>query len=299
MDDSSDNTLDEENWTRVGSYQDLRSAQDHALVVLAMGLPCWIEVFADRPDHDLLVNPESSERVLMELREYDAEMQEQLARPVMELGSFAHSPGWGAYFLWLLVLIMAHRLQIQHPILVELGASSSLELIEGNQWWRPFTALFFHADVEHLLGNLLSGLFFTTLVASSLGAWRGWLLILTCGTLGNATTCILVYPAAYQSIGASTAVFAALGILSGVGVAWMLRFRTQIPWLRVIAPILGGIIVLGMTGSGAPDGNTDIMGHVFGFVFGVIAGALAGSLSEAISCRANCGTSKAESDALT
>ena len=194
--------------------------------------------------------------------------------------------------------MLVHRLEPRYPDLVDACASSSIGLIDHGQLWRPFTALFFHADMEHLLGNLLSGLFFTTLVASSIGAWRGWLLILACGTVGNAATSILTYPEPYQSIGASTAVFAALGILSGLGLAWMLRFRKQVPWLRVSAPVIGGIIVLGMTGSGVPEGNTDVMGHVFGFVAGVIAGGLWGFLKE-LSYKASSGISKAESDART
>ncbi len=296
MDEESDITLSEDDWTRVGSYPHMDAAQDHALVVLAMGLPCWIEVFPDRGEYLLLVAPQAAERVSKELREYDGELEQQRSHSKVDHSSFTHSPGWTVYLLWLVILVIVHRLQPRYPELVDFGASSSIGLIEHWQLWRPFTALFLHADMEHLLSNLLSGLIFTSLVATSMGAWRGWLLILLSGTLGNATTSILVYPEPYQSIGASTAVFAALGILSGLGLAWMLRFRRQVPWLRVSAPVIGGVVVLGMTGSGIPDGNTDVMGHVFGFVAGVIAGALWGSLSK-LSYKASSGTSKAESDA--
>ena len=298
MDEESDITLNEEEWTRVGAFQHMDAAQEHALVILAMGLPCWIEVHPESQNLHLLVAPQHVERVQQELREYTRELEQHRALPTIDHGSFAHSPGWGVYVLWLVILAVVHRLQPQYPMLVEMGASSSLDLIEGKQLWRPFTALFLHADLEHLLGNLLSGLIFSTLLSSSMGAWRGWMLILICGTIGNAATSILTYPEPYRSIGASTAVFAALGILSGLGLAWMLRFRSQIPWLRISAPVIGGVVVLGMTGSGSPDGNTDVMGHVFGFVAGVVAGALWGSLGK-LSYRASSGTSKAESDAPT
>ena len=280
----------------VGTYPHMDAAQEYALVVLAMGLPCWIEVHPGSTDHHLLVAPEAAQRVKDELAEYTRELRQASGHESIDHGAFAHSPGWAVYFLWVVILLVIHRLQLRQPELVELGASSSIALVDGLEIWRPFTALFLHSDMDHLLGNLLSGLFFTTLVASSIGAWRGWALILLCGTVGNTATSIMMHPEHYESIGASTAVFVALGILSGLGAAWMLRFRSQVPWLRIIAPLIGGIVVLGMTGSGAPESNTDVLGHVFGFAAGVLAGAITGCL---VSYKASSGTSTAESDART
>ena len=291
-----DIALNEEGWVHVGTYSHLDAAQEHALVILAMGLPCWIEASLHGGYFCLLVAPQSVDQVIPELRKY--ELEQQRASPTIDHGSFSHSPGWVAYMLWLLVLVLIHRLDTRHPELVDLCASSSIGLIEDKELWRPFTALFFHADMEHLLSNLLSGLIFSTLLSCSIGAWRGWLLLLSCGTIGNTITSIMNFPDPYLSIGASTAVFAALGILSGLGLAWMLRFRKQIPWLRVSAPVTGGVIVLGMTGSGTVEGNTDVMAHVFGFVTGVVAGSLWGSLSK-LSYTASSGISMAESDART
>ena len=67
----------------------------------------------------------------------------------------------------------------------------------------------------------------------------------------------------------------------------MFRFRSRAPWLRLLAPLIGGIVVLAMTGSGLPESNTDVTGHVFGFAAGVLAGALFGALAKTINCRAN------------
>lgn len=277
----------EAEWSKVGSYPDAQSAFDHALVVLSMGLPCWVERDSDDFQHELLVEVTATQQVLEQLHEYDRENEEKLEAPSHETSSFTHSPGWIIYLLWVIMLLVFYRLQLIHPEISDLGASSSKGLVDEGQWWRPLTALFLHADFEHLCANLLSGLFFTTLVACSVGALRGWLLILACGTLGNTLTSILVHPEPYRSIGASTAVFAALGILSGLGLAWMFRFRSRAPWLRLLAPLIGGIVVLAMTGSGLPESNTDVTGHVFGFAAGVLAGALFGALAKTINCRAN------------
>jgi membrane associated rhomboid family serine protease len=139
--------------------------------------------------------------------------------------------------------------------------------------------LFLHADAAHIISNLLSGMLFGTLVARSLGAWRGWALILACGTTGNAITSAVAWPEAFTSIGASTAVFGALGILSGLGFAAMLRHHFRLSWVKTAAPILAGIVLLGLFGGGSPQGNTDVLGHLFGFSSGLTAGILIGVFS--------------------
>jgi len=294
LDSATDIDHNEQDWPRIGSYSDVDAAQEHALVVLAMGGSCFIDAMPGQDRYDLHVPRETSTRAMEEIDAYERELEETIREQPSREGPFSHPAGWGVYFLWALCLTVILYLQPLHPGLEDRGASSSIDLIEHHEWWRPLTALFLHADYEHLLGNLLSGLFFATLVSSSIGVWRGWALILTCGAIGNATVSWLVWPEAYRSIGASTAVFAALGILSGLGLAWMLRLRGRVAWLRVIAPVVAGIVVLGMTGSGLPESNTDVLGHVFGFAAGVVAGTLSG-----LSCRASSGTSKAESDAPT
>ena len=101
---------------------------------------------------------------------------------------------------------------------------------------------------------------------------EGWLLILVCGTLGNVVTAWMHRTENFTSLGASTAVFAALGILSGHGLAETFRDRTNLPWARITAPVLAGVVLLGWLGSGNGT-NTDVMGHVFGFGSGLVAGA--------------------------
>ncbi len=115
-----------------------------------------------------------------------------------------------------------------------------------------------------------------TLVSRLIGPLLGWTMILACGTLGNAVTSMLTYPHPFVSIGASTAVFAALGILSGVGIAETLRERARLPWVRIMAPVFSGIILLGWLGGGH-DPQTDVLGHVFGFSSGLAAGAAVGA----------------------
>ncbi|MCX6866676.1 MAG: rhomboid family intramembrane serine protease [Verrucomicrobia bacterium] len=266
---------------KVGEYPTLEQAQEHGLVILAMQEPCWVAEAEPAGEFSLHAEPQSVAEISQELRTYDSEQQQPVLVPTTDHEVFRYPPGWDVYALWMISLVLTFIWQGEHPSLVERAASSSTGLIDRGEWWRPFTGLFLHADFPHLVGNLLSGLFFGTLVARSVGPWRAWLLILVCGTLGNALTSVFTYPESFVSIGASTAVFGALGILSGIGFAAMLRDRMRLPWAKITAPLIAGIILLGWLGGGSHGGNTDVLGHVFGFCTGLTTGLLIGLLTPA------------------
>ncbi len=280
MSDPDESTpTDWDDLAEVGKYPTLREAQEHGLVVLAMREPCWVSDDHSSEGYTLHTEPQAAPAIRRELSEYDLEQSLPPPSPAANQETFAHPAGWSIYAAWALILISVYRLQQTVPWLDERACSSSTGLIGNHEWWRPFTALFLHADPSHLVGNLASGMLFGTLVARSIGPLRGWALILLSGTLGNAITSALTWPESFTSIGASTAVFGALGILSGLGFTFMLRHRFRIPWLRVAAPVLAGIVILGWFGGGTPGGNTDVLGHVFGFISGLAAGIAVGQLS--------------------
>jgi rhomboid protease GluP len=271
-DTDQDDATDE--WVKVGHFPTLHQAYDHGLVILAMGEACRVEESRELPgSFDLQAEVTPAPRISEELDAYGRELAVPV-KPVRRGKEWSRHPaGWPLCITWMAVLSMAFNEQGMDGSIVERGASSSIGLFGRGEWWRPFTGLFLHADLSHLVGNLVGGAIFGALVAKSLGPWRGWFLILACGTLGNILTARLRYPDEFLSIGASTAVFAALGILSGVGVVETLREKVRLPWLRIAAPVVSGIVMLGWLGGGEVGSNTDVMGHVLGFGSGVAAGA--------------------------
>jgi membrane associated rhomboid family serine protease len=145
--------------------------------------------------------------------------------------------------------------------------------IRAGQWWRTTTALTLHADALHLLSNLAFGALFGFLSGRILGGGLAWLTIIAAGSLGNLLNGLL-RDSQHSSIGASTAVFAALGIL----VAHALRPRKSLsehPFRRW-SPLIGGVLLLAMTGVGGE--RTDVGAHVAGFVCGLILGWVAARL---------------------
>src|SRR5881392_2717567 len=108
------------------------------------------------------------------------------------------------------------------------------------------------------------------LAGRQMGVGTAWLLTVTGAALANLLEG-LTGPAEHQAVGASTAVFAALGAMSAH--SW--RERLQLPqrWARRWGPLVAGVILLGWTGS-AGEG-TDLVAHVAGFAVGAALGALA------------------------
>ena len=105
----------------------------------------------------------------------------------------------------------------------------------------------------------------------------GWALILVSGALGNLVNATVYYPEPHYSVGASTAVFGALGLVTGVGLWGASRQRRQV-WSmpRWILPAVSGLTLLGWLG--VADGPVDVGAHFSGFACGATLGVFAARL---------------------
>lgn len=142
--------------------------------------------------------------------------------------------------------------------------------VQAGEWWRAWTALTLHLDGPHLAANLAAGVWFGYLAGRQLGSGTAWLLTVSGGALANLLEGLLA-PPEHRAVGASTAVFSALGAMSAY--SWRERFGLPQRWARRWGPLIAGVILLGWTGS-AGEG-TDVMGHLTGFVVGALLGASA------------------------
>ncbi len=149
----------------------------------------------------------------------------------------------------------------------ELGAAHA-EGIRAGQWWRLVTALTLHAGPVHLLGNLTIGGTFIVLLCRELGSGMAWSLLLASGTLGNLINAWVQSPD-HRSVGASTAVFGAVGILAAIS---MVRYRHHLQ-RRWFIPVAAGLALLAILGTEGKQ--TDLGAHLFGFSFGLLFGIAA------------------------
>jgi rhomboid protease GluP len=142
--------------------------------------------------------------------------------------------------------------------------------VQGGQWWRAWTALTLHRDAAHLMGNLGGGAWFGYLAARQLGAGSAWFLIVTGAAAANLFDAGFG-PASYNSVGASTAVFTALGLMAAH--SWRRRLHLPQGPARRWAPLIAGVVLLGWLGTAGQ--GTDVVAHALGFVMGCLLGALA------------------------
>jgi rhomboid protease GluP len=148
--------------------------------------------------------------------------------------------------------------------------------VQAGQWWRVITALTLHVDIVHLLMNLGAGAAIGFLAGRQIGVGHAWLLTVLGAGLANLVEALLSVPG-HQSVGASTAVFAALGLLAAH--SWRTRRVASHPTLRRLAPLIAGAALLGLLGTGASeqgvDTSTNLIAHAFGFAVGAVLGAIA------------------------
>lgn len=147
------------------------------------------------------------------------------------------------------------------------GSADATRMMAG-EWWRAVTALTLHTDVPHLLGNVLASALLVTAVCQQLGTGVGLWLLLLAGAGGNALTAAF-YRGGHVSVGASTMVFGAIGILAALRIVTPGRVgsRPDTWWVAVAA----SLVLLALLGTGP---NADILAHVFGLLAGGAAGLL-------------------------
>jgi membrane associated rhomboid family serine protease len=172
----------------------------------------------------------------------------------------------------LVLLATFHNLTLLHiPLFghdpvnwIALGSADAGKIVDG-QWWRVATALTLHSGWLHLAGNLAIGGFFIVCLCRELGSGLAWTLLLAAGISGNMINAFM-QPRNHDSIGASTLVFGAVGLLSAISLMRGRR-RPRVRWALPIAAALGLLALLGTEGD-----NTDLGAHLFGFLSGVPLG---------------------------
>jgi rhomboid protease GluP len=151
----------------------------------------------------------------------------------------------------------------------ERGSADAGRIVAG-EWWRTITALTLHADAPHVIGNAGASAVLVGAVSHQLGPGVGLCVLLLAGAGGNALTAV-AHGAHHDSVGASTAMFGAIGILSATRV--MSRGRrpaARKPWV-VVAASLALLALLGTSP------GSDLLAHVFGLLLGGAAGLVAAS----------------------
>jgi len=155
------------------------------------------------------------------------------------------------------------------------GRAYAARIVTG-EWWRSVTALTLHANLAHVLGNAVIGAVFGGALCRLIGPGTALWVMLLAGGAGNLINAYL-RAVPHAAVGASTAVFGALGALAGVEAGRrraanqrsfaddFLSSTRRRPWV----PLGAAIAMLAMLGAGE---ETDVWAHLFGLLAGFAAG---------------------------
>ncbi len=257
--------IDESNdvWVEVGRYGASGEAEQHALVLVAAGIAARLEPVPS--GIALLVAARDAPKARFEIAAY---RRENAPLPTSDPALPPLRNGVDAALVCSVVLVFIHAAATRHALGQDWVAIGDADagLMRGGEWWRAMTALGLHADLGHLSSNLVLGVILGLFLAQLVGSGIAWLAILIGGTIGNAVVAALA-PADHASIGASTAVFAALGLLAAL--SWR---RQALLWrgLRRWRPIAAAIMLLALLGVSGE--HIDVGAHVAGLATGAIMG---------------------------
>jgi membrane associated rhomboid family serine protease len=243
---------------------DERLAQEWELVLLAQGLSPSLR----RSQSMVILSvPEGEvDRARAGLLAYESENHPELAD--------GHEPVASASWLGasavtcILILVFFIVTVISNPTMswFERGSADAHKIING-ELWRTVTALTLHADVAHAASNAVAVAVFLGAVSSMLGTGLGGALILLAGAGGNLANAFL-HGSPHVSVGASTSVFGAVGLLGGLGV--VMRRRRAWSRRRAWLPIAAALALLGMLGTGGE--RVDVWAHLLGLLVGGVLG---------------------------
>jgi len=242
-----------------------RECRESHLVLVAAEIPA--EIVRRGETCELLVRHADLTAAVAELEAYREE--NPASHDVDPAGFRSYGGALAGVMTYAFVLILTAFLADFEPVGRNWFAAGEMQagrVLDGERW-RVVTALSLHIDAGHLISNLVFGCLFGAMAGQLLGGGVAWLVIVVAGSLGNLMNAA-IQPLTHTSIGASTAVFAALGLIAVTGRQPGMSRHQRL--MKRWSPLVGGLVLLGLLGVG--DARTDFLSHVCGFLAGLVTG---------------------------
>ncbi len=151
------------------------------------------------------------------------------------------------------------------PQLTNQMAISGQDFFQNKEYWRAFTAIFCHGDINHLLSNLLFLSIFSWLVHAYCGFWTYPIIALALATLTNIIT-VYFYPPQVQLVGASGLVY----VLFGYWISLFLRNAHHLSKTKRVLHVSGFFMIIIFPETYKPQ--VSYLAHAIGFSLGFIFG---------------------------
>jgi len=176
---------------------------------------------------------------------------------------------WHDWFITLILLasnIIGYILCVQiGEVVYNVGSMDAESVIIKHQYYRLFTAMFLHADINHIVSNMIFLVGIGQIVETAIGHLRFSILYLLSGLCGGALSIAksVFSGELYSSVGASGAIFGLIGALFILVLIHNGNFR-YISIKRILFAIVYMIY------SGAGTQRVDNAAHIGGLVGGAL-----------------------------
>ena len=156
---------------------------------------------------------------------------------------------------------LSESTNINYYVLIFLGGNFKPLVLQG-QYYRLFTAMFLHGNIQHLAFNMYSLYALGSNLERMMPKWKYLVLYLVAGLGGSLLSHLLMGD--IVSVGASGAIFGLLGALIGYVLRYREMFRSGALMNLVI--IAGINLAWGFQ----PGSNIDNFGHLGGLISGFL-----------------------------
>jgi membrane associated rhomboid family serine protease len=220
------------------------------------------------PDEDDFDDPED-----LDPEELLEEVQEPVARPSLSfLSQYPSKKAFLPSLVFAAAATVASVVSWNSENFEYAWVGDREKILSGHEWWRLLTSVLLHADIKHLLSNLLFLIPFGGLLTN----YFGWAVFPVLGiVLGIVTQWISLetYPAGETLLGASGLLY----VLFGLWLALYYRAETRLRWTNRLLRVLGFGLIMLVPQEFQPE--VSYRTHYIGLVFGLVAGIVYGRLA--------------------
>jgi rhomboid protease GluP len=181
------------------------------------------------------------------------------------------SPSYESRWIAFLMVLICYAFSVYFWSVDQQQASALLAIPEkvfkSNEWWRLFTALFIHADLQHFLSNAIMLFILGYLVSGyfGLGLYPLWAILLSAVT--NFFS-LLSYPENAALLGASGMVY----VLAGLWISLYFFIQRNLSVPQRLFRVAGVVLIVFFPTQFEP--NVSYRTHGFGLFVGIVFGVI-------------------------
>ena len=159
-------------------------------------------------------------------------------------------------------------------LLTDKGALDTYSVYSKDEWYRLITATFLHADISHIISNMVGLFFLGGLIEISVGHLGFALIYLLSGIGGNAVS--VLYEKTFMidrySVGASGGVYGLIGAVLVLSIYERIRQKSEGESKGTTGNLVyrGAFVVIFMVASGFSEQNINNAAHIGGLVIGML-----------------------------